>query len=590
MADTEFHPAAVDEEIASSVPAVEFPVIDRLVGARALFRLAPDTAYMRSFESAAAACDARIIDECYRGVKYSPDGLCLLACLEKSTHTTRRTTRGTQRKKARRITEEKHQESNVEEAKSTIDSDTSTSSSDSSSSSSSSDSESDSDPDAPLPSHDLSDRRGLCLYELPPLRWRQPTDSTDVATVLAGSYEYDIPPPHVVEPVDPNPAVAARHTTPVLRCDPGESIYDFIWNPVMNSSQPSSCFFLSTARSNPIHAWDAFTGRMRASWSGYDQMEELESAISLCASFDGRQIYAGYNKCIRIFDIDRPGRECTRIPTWCKRSTGVKRGKRGGGGGSCLSQSGIISCMALNHAHNHLLACGSYNGEVGLYDLRSSSEFGSGLEHKLFLDSHGISQIEFSKDGLYMFVSVRRGQTIRVFDMRAAHAPMMELPRISRTNQKLAFDVSHGDSRFLACGDSDGYLMLFDLNLPPSVAPADADAGGGVPILDPIVRRRVSNDAVSCVTIHPHFGSTVPLLATCSGERHFFIDEREEEKGEVMPVKDDHAAPIASSSSSSPSMSIDTAAAPIPTLHSLAVWTCEHTILQQAATNGHEQL
>ena len=40
---------------------------------------------------------------------------------------------------------------------------------------------------------------------------------------------------------------------------------------------------------------------------------------SLCFSPDGQQLLAGYNKCMLVFDVTRPGREYTKIVTYVKR-------------------------------------------------------------------------------------------------------------------------------------------------------------------------------------------------------------------------------------------------------------------------------
>lgn len=50
--------------------------------------------------------------------------------------------------------------------------------------------------------------------------------------------------------------------TSVLQVKEGETIYDSCWYPFMNSYDHSTCFFLSTSASNPIHMWDAFSGKV----------------------------------------------------------------------------------------------------------------------------------------------------------------------------------------------------------------------------------------------------------------------------------------------------------------------------------------
>ena len=148
----------------------------------------------------------------------------------------------------------------------------------------------------------------------------------------------------------------------------------------------SSCSVASTSRDAPIHLWDAFTGRIRATFRAFDHLvssvlfcrqlrcvrtvsiksvsssslkrcsirwqcnairrrvrlymiliraryhfemltnsvhsytlqDELNSAYSLAFSPDGTRLYCGYNKMIRVFDVDRPGRNCSARPTFGK--------------------------------------------------------------------------------------------------------------------------------------------------------------------------------------------------------------------------------------------------------------------------------
>jgi WD40 repeat protein len=148
--------------------------------------------------------------------------------------------------------------------------------------------------------------------------------------------------------------------SPALAVKEGETIYDMAWYPSMNSSEPSTCCFFSTSRDNPVHVWDAFTGEPRGIYSAYTDAEELDAAYSFCFDNTGPgRLYCGFNNCIRIFDIERPGREHSTLRTF-KRAHGQSTGQRG-----------IISCAAFNPDRSGLLAAGSYSRNVGLYDARA---------------------------------------------------------------------------------------------------------------------------------------------------------------------------------------------------------------------------
>jgi WD40 repeat protein len=123
-----------------------------------------------------------------------------------------------------------------------------------------------------------------------------------------------------------------------IECNEGECIYDYCWYPLMNSSIPSTCQYVSTSTDHPIHLWDAFTGDLRATYRAYNQVDELTSAISLAYSIDGTRLFGGFNKQIRIWDVERPGRDCTTRSLVSTRGKGKNKRRSG--------QTGLISCIA----------------------------------------------------------------------------------------------------------------------------------------------------------------------------------------------------------------------------------------------------
>ena len=67
--------------------------------------------------------------------------------------------------------------------------------------------------------------------------------------------------------------------------------------------------WVSSGHEGPIHVWDAFTGNLRCSYRGYNNVDQLEAAISVTFSIDGQSIFCGYKKNVKIFSTSRPGRE-----------------------------------------------------------------------------------------------------------------------------------------------------------------------------------------------------------------------------------------------------------------------------------------
>ncbi len=88
-------------------------------------------------------------------------------------------------------------------------------------------------------------------------------------------------------------------------------MYDYVWNPLLSSSSAdrSSAFFLSTSRDHPIHLFDAWDGALRASYVAYNAVDEVTAAISVAMTPDGSKVLGGFERCVRVWDVSRPGRE-----------------------------------------------------------------------------------------------------------------------------------------------------------------------------------------------------------------------------------------------------------------------------------------
>lgn len=94
----------------------------------------------------------------------------------------------------------------------------------------------------------------------------------------------------------------------VLRVKEVDLVYDYCWYPKMSSLDSATSCFLSTARTSPIHLWDAFTGGLRASYIPKNHADAVIAAYSVAVDPSGELIYAGFSNALRIFDISRPGK------------------------------------------------------------------------------------------------------------------------------------------------------------------------------------------------------------------------------------------------------------------------------------------
>ncbi|XP_071772365.1 telomerase Cajal body protein 1 [Centroberyx gerrardi] len=275
--------------------------------------------------------------------------------------------------------------------------------------------------------------------------------------------------------------------SPVLRMAEGDTIYDYCWYPKMSSLDPDSCFLASSSRDNPVHVWDAFYGEVRASFRPYNHLDELTAAHSLCFSPDGSQLYCGFDKTVRVFYTERPGRDCEERPTIVKKQ----------------GQSGIISCFAFSPCLS-VYACGSYSRSAGLY----SCQDGTPLALLPTRHHGGLTHLLFSPDGNYLYTGGRKDPEILCWDLREPGKVVFSLKRNVATNQRIYFDLDMS-GRYLLSGDTEGVVSIWDTQTAPS--------DGSEELLQPQLQFQGHWDCTNGISIHPF----MPLLASSSGQRQF---------------------------------------------------------------------
>ncbi|KAG0195979.1 Telomerase Cajal body protein 1 [Mortierella sp. GBA30] len=231
------------------------------------------------------------------------------------------------------------------------------------------------------------------------------------------------------------------------------------------------------------------------------------------------RIYCGSNNMIQIFDTTRPGRDSQKKPT-----VPTRKSRKG--------QKGVISCLAFNPDQSDLYAAGSFLKTIGLYDSRaeelllllrdkshhpqhrkkSNAATATGHDNTFQQKPHstppmgGLTQLQFSPDGLYLYSASRQDPFIRCWDIRNTAHVLHRLERQGEvTNQRLGFDISR-DGKWLTTGDMNGDISIFDLT-----CPEDAESERLV------ARFHGHDDVVSAAAFHPS-GS---MLATSSGQRKY---------------------------------------------------------------------
>ncbi|KAJ1953480.1 hypothetical protein IWQ62_005982 [Dispira parvispora] len=278
---------------------------------------------------------------------------------------------------------------------------------------------------------------------------------------------------------------------PFLCLRESEGIVDCQWYPLANGYDPSTWCVLTTTRDHPLHLWDVYTGQLRASYRTENDREEILNSYAVAFNLDGTKVCAGCDNHLLLFDVNRPGRECTRIPI-----TPTRRSRQG--------QKGIISSIHFNPDKSGLYALGTFSNSVGLYDSRD--------HHLHYLKKppggSGVTQVQFSPCGYYLYVATRTKQTIYCWDIRQTGRWIYDIDRPMRTNQRIYFDMDPS-GRYLATGhDSFGNVAVHAL---------ETYAGDTVPLA--IEPRSTIFKSQGMVVSNAKFHPTQPHLCTLSGER-----------------------------------------------------------------------
>ncbi|KAG0289956.1 hypothetical protein BGZ98_003641, partial [Dissophora globulifera] len=177
-------------------------------------------------------------------------------------------------------------------------------------------------------------------------------------------------------------------------------------------------------------------------------------------------IYCGSNNMVEIFDTTRPGRDSQKRPT-----VRTRKSRKG--------QKGVISCLAFNPDQSDLYAAGSFLKTIGLYDSRAdelllllrdkgnnTSSSSGGNRARRQGEMGGVTHLQFSPDGQYLYSASRQDPWIRCWDIRDTTRVLYRLERPGElTNQRIGFDIS-SDGRWLTTGDMNGDISVFDLGNP----------------------------------------------------------------------------------------------------------------------------
>ncbi|KAK3285801.1 hypothetical protein CYMTET_6608 [Cymbomonas tetramitiformis] len=164
-----------------------------------------------------------------------------------------------------------------------------------------------------------------------------------------------------------------------------------------------------------------------------------------------------------------------------------------------------------------MLAVGSYHKTVGVY-MEGSGE----LMYVLLGQQGGVTQVQFSPDGNFLYSGARKDGAILCWDVRYTQECVYQIVRDTcNTNQRIGFDIDPS-GRHLCTGGEDGYVRAYDLRDGSEIA-----------------HYRAAEDTVNGFSFHP----TLNLGATASGHRRYetavLQNEQESESGLGSAPKED---------------------------------------------------
>lgn len=285
-----------------------------------------------------------------------------------------------------------------------------------------------------------------------------------------------------------------RNTTTVLvsRRDQYIGLHNALWD-VSGRRETAP----QPAQTNPVDISSKL-----ASYKLVDKLTEAVTAPnSLAWSPCGGYFYAGHKNQIAVFDLTYTEDPITKI-----RTIPSTRNKLKGGG---WGFKGDISALAASTGSGDVLAAGTRTRFVGLYDVVSSQEIThfalpgmvngqrTDNEDRQDVIGEGVTQLEWSPDGTYLYVAERGSDALLIYDVRKFGLSLAHCAgRKAHTRQKMGFDVwaqkDAGENHEVWAGGTDGCVRVWRC---PYLREGAVEA-------DEVVR--VGEDPVSNVRVHPY--------------------------------------------------------------------------------------
>lgn len=224
---------------------------------------------------------------------------------------------------------------------------------------------------------------------------------------------------------------------------------------------------LSSRKDFPIRLSSALTAQLAASYSLINPMtESYICPNSLIFNSEGDRFTAGSDSMISHFDLSRPGQEpISSFPTGPRRKNDSRYNP-------AVNMRGIVSALAIDDS-SRILAAGTYNRHVGLYDNMGEGDcIGvfcvKGTTADAEIGGAGVTQVSWSPCGRYLYITERKSDGVVIYDIRKTGQLLSWLEgRGANTNQRMAVDiVSAGGpegqvDHEIWAGGLDGYVRMW---------------------------------------------------------------------------------------------------------------------------------
>jgi WD40 repeat protein len=327
----------------------------------------------------------------------------------------------------------------------------------------------------------------------------------------------------------------AHRLSPYSTLPSAEPTYATAVYPFYDLQDPSTTLFLSSVRDHPIRLSSALAPVSMASYSLVNPMTEAfitPHSMIYPSTLGGTHFLTGSDSLICLFDVSRPG---TQGPISSMPTIPSKRKQIVGGG---IGMKGIVSALAVSPTGDGILAAGTFTRHVGLYNSNGSGEsLGTFSIAKTAanrdIGGRGITQLAWSPCGRYLYIAERRSDGILVYDVRVTGQMLGHLRgRKALTNQRMKIEVvpsGPDGSHEVWAGGTDGFMRVWkspEFSAGGQDPDAEFKVHDGKNLVDVHEFSMLINaDVVTSAIFHP-MGN---VAATCSGQRHYHLDDSSDE-------------------------------------------------------------